>query len=163
MLLRPKKCYIFKNIYLFRCLKVISDTLGSFWLKNSSDFGKVQCCPELSNFSWFFPVLATGEDISTIVRLLYKPWKIYYSATIIVTHNEPQWFLETTEMLQLHKLYWIRLYHQLDRGELCPKLCQRNPKHFFVGDQCCGSSWSGHQCFGSVCSSVCDDVQEQNH
>ena len=30
MLLRPKKCYSFKNIYLFLCLKVISDTLGSF-------------------------------------------------------------------------------------------------------------------------------------
>ena len=72
-LLRPKKCYIFKNIYLFLCLKVIFDTLGSFWLKNSSDFGKVQFCPELSNFSRFYPVLATGEDFSTIVRLLYKP------------------------------------------------------------------------------------------
>ena len=73
MLLRSKKCYIFKNIYLFLCLKVIFDTLGSFWLKNSSDFGKVQFCPELSNFSRFYPVLATGEDFSTIVRLLYKP------------------------------------------------------------------------------------------
>ena len=65
MLLRPKKCYIFKNIYLFLCLKVIFDTLGSFWLKNSSDFGKVQFCPELSNFSRFYPILATGEDFST--------------------------------------------------------------------------------------------------
>ena len=73
MLLRPKKCYSFKNIYLFLCLKVIFDTLGSFWLKNSSDFGKVQFCPELSNFSWFYPILATGEDFSTIVRLFYKP------------------------------------------------------------------------------------------
>ena len=73
MLLRPEKCYIFKNIYWFLCLKVTFDTLGSFWLKNSSDFGKVQFCPELSNFSWFYPILATGEDFSTIVRLLYKP------------------------------------------------------------------------------------------
>ena len=73
MLLRPKECYSFKNIYLFLCLKVIFDTLGSFWLKNSSDFGKAQFCPELSNFSQFYPILATGEDFSTIVRLLYKP------------------------------------------------------------------------------------------
>ena len=77
MLLRPKKCYIFKNIYLFLCLKVISDTLGSFWLKNSSDFGKVQFCPELSNFSRFYPILATGEDFSTIVRLFYKPCQVH--------------------------------------------------------------------------------------
>ena len=74
MLLRSKKCYIFKNIYLFLCLKVIFDTLGSFWLKNSSDFGKVQFCPELSSFRRFYPILATGEDFSTIVRLFYKPW-----------------------------------------------------------------------------------------
>ena len=60
-------------MYLFLCLKVIFDTLGSFWLKDSSDFGKVQFCPELSNFSRFYPILATGEDFSTIVRLLYKP------------------------------------------------------------------------------------------
>ena len=73
MLLRPKKCKIFKNIYLFLCLKVIFDNLGSLWLKNSSDFGKVQFCPELSNFSRIYPILATGEDFSTIVRLLYKP------------------------------------------------------------------------------------------
>ena len=76
MLLIPRKCCIFKNIYLFLCLKVIFDTLGSYWLKNSSDFGKVQFCPELSNFSRFYPILATGEDFSTIVRLFYKPW--YY-------------------------------------------------------------------------------------
>ena len=68
------KCYIFKNIYLFLCLKIIFDTLGSFWLKNSSDFGKVQFCPELSNFIRFYPILTTGEDFSTIVWLLYKPW-----------------------------------------------------------------------------------------
>ena len=30
MLLRPKKCYICKNIYLFLCLNVIFDTLGYF-------------------------------------------------------------------------------------------------------------------------------------
>ena len=82
MLLRPKKCYIFKKIYLFLCLKVIFDTLGSFWSKNSSDFGKVQFCPELSNFSRFYPVLATGEDFSTIVRLLYKPWFALYLLSI---------------------------------------------------------------------------------
>ena len=73
MLLRPKKCYSFKNIYLFLYLRVIFGTLGSFWLKNSSNFGKVQFCPELSNFSRFYLVLATGEDFSTNVRLLYKP------------------------------------------------------------------------------------------
>ena len=67
---------IFKNIYLFLCLKVIFDTLGSFWLKNSSDFGKVLFCPELSNFSQFNPILATREDFSTIVRLFYKPCTI---------------------------------------------------------------------------------------
>ena len=52
---------------------MLFDTLGSFWLKNSSDFGKVQFCPELSNFSQIYPILATGEDFSTIVWLLYKP------------------------------------------------------------------------------------------
>ena len=96
MLLRSKKCYIFKNIYLFLCLKVIFDTLGSFWLKNSSDFGKVQFCPELSNFSRFYPILATGEDFSTIVRLLYKPWyhtipyhiNHIFTSTILISNTE---------------------------------------------------------------------------
>ena len=74
MLLRPKKCYIFKNIYLFLCLKVIFDTLGSFWLKNSSNFGKVQFCPELSNFSWFYPIVATREDFCTIVCQYFLKW-----------------------------------------------------------------------------------------
>ena len=69
-----KEMLYFQKIYLFLCLKVIFDTLGSFWLKNSSDFGKVQFCPELSNFSRFYPILATGEDFSTIVWLFYKPW-----------------------------------------------------------------------------------------
>ena len=54
---------------LFLCLKVIFDTLGSFCSKNSSDFGKVQFCSELSNFSWFYPIVATIEDFCTIVRL----------------------------------------------------------------------------------------------
>ena len=95
MLLRSKKCYIFKNIYLFLCLKVIFDTLGSFWLKNSSDFGKVQFCPELSNFSWFYPILATGEDFSTIIWLLYKPWfqhtfRIYLKQSANSSHNLSQ-------------------------------------------------------------------------
>ena len=99
MLLRPKKCYIFKKIYLFLCLKVIFDTLGSFWSKDSSNFGKVQFCPELSNFSRFYLVLATREDFSTNVRLLYKPcfWDkmyrlyeifVYFYQFTIVHQNE---------------------------------------------------------------------------
>ena len=77
-----KEMLYFQKIYLFLCLKVIFDTLGSFWSKNSSDFGKVQFCPELSDFSRFYPILATGEDFSTIVRLFlqtlvrrYQYWK----------------------------------------------------------------------------------------
>ena len=59
---------------VFLCLKVILDTFSGFWFRNSFDFGKVQFCSEWSNFSQFYPILATGEDFSTIVRLLYKPW-----------------------------------------------------------------------------------------
>ena len=82
------KCYILKNIYLFLCLKVIFDILGSFWLKNNSNFGKVQFCPELSNFSRFYPILAAGEDFSTIVRLLYKPcFKLFNIRNVSIQNN----------------------------------------------------------------------------
>ena len=59
MLLSSKKGYIFKNKYLFLCLKVIlgTFTLGGFCLEKRSDFGKVQFCPELYNFSQFYPIL----------------------------------------------------------------------------------------------------------
>ena len=80
------KCYILKNIYLFLCLKVIFDILGSFWLKNNSNFGKVQFCPELSNFIRFYPILATGEDFSTIVWRLYKPCGIQTNFQTDDTH-----------------------------------------------------------------------------
>ena len=56
---------------------------GWFLVKNSSDFGKVQFCPELSNFSRFYPILGTGEDFSTIVRLFYKPYTNITMAKVI--------------------------------------------------------------------------------
>ena len=49
------------------CLCVaILDTFSEFWFNYSSDFGKVQFCPELSNFSWFSPITATRDDFWTL-------------------------------------------------------------------------------------------------
>ena len=41
----------------------------------------------MSNFSRFYPVLATGEDFSTIVRLLYKPWSTIWSTITIIVKS----------------------------------------------------------------------------
>ena len=110
MLLRPKKCYSFKNIYLFLCLKVIFDTLGSYWLKNSSDFGKVQFCPELSNFSRRGLFYNCPAFLQTLVIAHVKSTKKYLMSSRVNNNNFrlaelSKVFITDCSMLQLSIWY----------------------------------------------------------